>query len=62
MIDNFRGSKACLDFIKYIIGNQLKVDLCLRVISYETDNAIDTYLLKIKFKNGNVQVSYCHKK
>lgn len=46
MIDNFRGSKACLDVIKYIIGNQLKVDLCLRVISYETDNAIDTYLLK----------------
>lgn len=38
--------------IKYIIENQLKIDLCLRAISFNTYNAINPYLKNVvkKFK------------
>lgn len=35
---------AWIKIIKYIIENQSKIDLCLHVISYEIDDAIDAYL------------------
>lgn len=38
---------ARIRIIKYIIENQLKIDLCLRAISYNTFDAINPYLKNV---------------
>lgn len=47
---------SLIRLIKYIIDNWLKIDLCLRVISFDNDKAVDTYLKNEKKNTLQVEI------